>query len=331
MFKQQHFYRISRRLCIAVCVTAIGSVQGRETHAVEPPVTTLVFSPDGRAVLAASQAGVSVYDWPSCQKRRTFAFPGSNLHSLAFSPAGDRLAVAGGQPTEQGFVEIVAWPESKSILRIRSHEDSVRSVLWAGSTRLVTAGMDSDIRINAVGSESETMRDAQLLSGHSRGVETLCWLPDTDELVSAGIDQSLRVWDLASGECVRNLNQHTGAVHGIALRRGGAGLPLVASVAADRTVRFWQPTIGRMMRYVRLDAEPLCVDWLNDGKRVVVGCSDGNLRVIDFESVGVIATVPLMEGWIYAVAVHPERGEVAAAGSHGKLLVVEPAFPEVRR
>ena len=84
---------------------------------------------------------------------------------------------------------------------------------------------------------------------------------DGKTLVSAGVDQSVRVWDLESAKLIRSLNQHTKPVHALALRPTEVGLPMVASAAGDRTIRLWQPTIGRMVRYVRLDAEPLNIAW----------------------------------------------------------------------
>ena len=43
---------------------------------------------------------------------------------------------------------------------------------------------------------------------------------------------------------------------------------MVASASADRTIRIWQPTIGRLVRYVRLEAEPLSIAWLGGRFRV---------------------------------------------------------------
>jgi WD40 repeat protein len=81
-------------------------------------------------------------------------------------------------------------------------------------------------------------------------------LNDKKTLVSAAIDQSLRVLDAESGELDRSLDQHTGPVHALALRPAHKGLPMLASAAGDRSVRIWQPTIGRMIRYARLESAP---------------------------------------------------------------------------
>ncbi len=56
-------------------------------------------------------------------------------------------------------------------------------------------------------------------------------------MVSTGIDQNLRVWDLESGKLIRSLNNHTLPVPDLALRPGETGLPMAASAGEDRTVR----------------------------------------------------------------------------------------------
>ena len=101
---------------------------------------------------------------------------------------------------------------------------------------------------------------------------------------------------------------------------------MVASAAGDRTIRFWQPTIGRMMRYVRLESEPLAIAWINESI-IVAGCLDGQARVINTDDVEVLQTILGIKGWAYAVAVHPDDGTIAIAGSNGQLRQVRRQQP----
>ena len=101
---------------------------------------------------------------------------------------------------------------------------------------------------------------------------------------------------------------------------------MVATAATDRTVRFWQPTIGRLMRYVRLESEPLDIAWLNDSF-LVASCVDGRLRCVDFENVQVVEIRPAIEGWAYAITVHPEDGSLAIAGSRGQIRRITLTLP----
>ena len=280
-----------------------------------PPITSLVFSHDGKSVVACSQAGLHVYDFPTLDLKKMIKVQAHNIHDLAFSPDGDQLAVGGGNPATQGVVEIFSWPDGKSLRILREHRDSVMAIAWRDASSLVSASLDRDIILW----DLQTGTPIQRLKGHSRGVSSLCFLNDKETLVSTGVDQNLRVWDLTSGELIRSLNNHTLPVHDLALRPGDAALPMIASAGSDRTVRFWQPTIGRMVKFARLKAAPLDVAWLNAGSRIVAACADGAIRLVDPDSVEVTDEIQGLDSWAYALTVHPTDGSIVIGGPNAQI------------
>ncbi|MDD9975737.1 MAG: hypothetical protein OXU27_17130, partial [Candidatus Poribacteria bacterium] len=132
------------------------------------------------------------------------------------------------------------------------------------------------------------------------------------------------VWDLTSGELIRSMNNHTLPVHDLALRPSDAGLPVIVSAGDDRTVRFWQPTIGRMVKFARLEEAPLDTAWLNDGSKVVAVCTDGAVRFVDPDSVEVTGEIHALNGWAYSLAVHPTDGSVVVGGQNGQVRRIVP-------
>ena len=115
------------------------------------------------------------------------------------------------------------------------------------------------------------------------------------------------------------INNHTLPAHDLALRPNETGLPMVASVSDDRTVRFWQPTIGQMVKFARLKAAPLNVAWLNNGSRIVAACADGVVRLVDPDSVEVTDEIHTLNGWAYSLAVHPTDGSLVVGGPNGQV------------
>lgn len=287
---------------------------------VMPPITSLAFSPDGKSVVACSQAGLHVYDFPTLSLQRTIEVSAHNIHDLAFSPNGDQLAVGGGNPAIEGIIEIFSWPEGKSLRVLKEHQDSVTAVAWRDASSLASASLDRRILLW----DLYTGAAIQQMEGHSKGVSSLCFLSDKDILVSTGIDQSVRVWDLISGELIRSMNNHTLPVHDLALRPSDAGLPVIVSAGDDRTVRFWQPTIGRMVKFARLEEAPLDTAWLNDGSKVVAVCTDGVVRFVDPDSVEVTSEIHALNGWAYSLAVHPTDGSVVVGGQNGQVRRIIP-------
>lgn len=287
-----------------------------ELCAAEPPIIGLAFSPDGRQILAASQTGAQVFRWPSLQHERTIDVAFANLHCLAFSESGDRLAVGGGEPADLGIVEIREWPSGKKLASLEEHDDSVSAIQWVGNHRLLTASRDCMVKLWDLQQEPRLLKTFR---GHSRSITDLLVLPGGKQFVSVGEDQSLRVWAIASGELIRSLSQHTKPINAIALSPAAGRLPLVATASADKTVRFWQPTIGRMVRYIRLDAQPLALAWLEQGERLAAACTDGSVKIIDPLNVEVLRERALVDGWAYAAEV-PDDGNTLAVGGTGGAL-----------
>ena len=304
------FYRILLFAFTSVLITSLSGV------ASEPPVTALAFTPKAKYVVAVSQSGIHVFDWPKLDHRRTIKASTSNLHCLAFSPNDQYLAVGGGAPSEDGVVEVFSWPEAEPITKFVSHNDAVRSVVWRDDVRLLSGSIDRDIKLWNLNNETNPV---STLKGHSRSVDAICLIENGQTLVSTGADQSLRIWDVESGALIRSLNQHTKPINALSLKPTVTGLPMVASAARDRTIRFWQPTIGRMVRYIRLESEPLNIAWTLDGEQILASCVDGHLRVIDPVEVTVTQDLPAIDGWAYAIAIHPDDQSAAIGGVNGQI------------
>jgi WD40 repeat protein len=283
----------------------------------KPPITDIAFAPDGNSIVCCSQSGLQVLKWPDLTSMKQVDVSFDNLHCVIFSPDGKTFAVGGGYPSEQGIVEIFSWPECKPQTHFSAHDDSVVSLTWQGNRYLTSGSLDRVLKRW----DLLTAKPVRNYEGHSRGVRSARVLA-TGELVTAGNDHSVRVWDVDTGELIRTMNQHSKPIYCISVCPGSLGRPLIATAAGDRTIRFWQPTIGRMMRYIRLESEPLDLCWIND-TRLVASCADGQLRVIDSENVKVRQTIPVLKGWAYAVAAHPKDETIAIAGSNGQIRRVQ--------
>ncbi len=285
-----------------------------------PPIAAVVFAPDGKSVLAGSQAGVSVRDVESGQQLRHLSTGVENIHHLQFSPDGKSLAVAGGIPAESGVIEFLDWPSGNRRSQLQFGSDLIYGFDYApNGSRWVSASADEVCAVF----DKDAQKPSTRFTKHSRAVLASIFLPDGKTIVSASRDQTLRVWDGQSGQSIRTLHNHSRDVHALALKPLKSGLPMVASASADLTVRFWQPTIGRMVRFIRLPSEPLCIAWLADGEKIIAGCRDGKARLINPVTVQVIDTIEVTDGWLYAAGVHPtNHSEVAFGSTDGRLHVM---------
>jgi WD40 repeat protein len=296
-----------------------------------PPVVAIAVTPDGAQVVAGSQAGIQVVSLPELAAVSRLATKLEHVHDLAFSPRGDLLAVAGGSPGERGIVELWEWPAGKLQATLAAGDDVAYSVAWnAEGTQLAVASGDKSVRLMAAqGASDDTPTHSAgapvptTLRPHSAAVLAVAWLGDDNLVLSAGVDQTIRVLKPASGETVRSLDNHTGAVRDLAVRvRRRNGPTVVASAGADRTVRFWQPGIGRLVRFARLPVAPTAICWTEDAAHVLVACEDGRLRAIDYESLAITELAEHLEGWAHDVTILPGDKSALLAGERGQLRIV---------
>ena len=281
-----------------------------------PPIVALAVAPGGSKIMAASQAGVQVLAMPGLKSEQTLATHIEQVHDLAFAPAGDVLAIAGGSPGERGAVELWSWPDGKLLRTLPVGNDVAYALAWnAGGTQLAIAGADKAVDLLPAGSGAP-----RIVHPHSAAVLAVEWLPADDLVLSAGVDQTIRVIQPATGETVRSLENHTAPVRALAVRPGQQEGPvMIASAAADRTVRLWQPTIGRLVRFARLPVAATAICWTADGSHVLAACEDGHLRAIDPETVAVTDLAEHLDGWAYAVAVLPDGHSAILGGERGQL------------
>ena len=278
---------------------------------IAPPITCLTYSQDGKRIIAGSQAGISIRDSETGDVVQTVDLAMDNVHDIAFSPDYKTLIIAGGNPGETGAVELRTWPTLERQQKLLLHDDVIYSVDFSADGSHWVAGSGDEIcSVYRVRTDKPVCRFTE----HSRGVLSAVFLPNGKTIVSCSRDETLRVWNASTGENIHTLHNHSRDVNDLAVSKTESGLPMVASASGDLTVRLWQPTIGRMVRFARLSSAPLCIAWC-DREKLIAGCSDGSARLINAQTVQVERTFPIALGWIDSIAVDPTDDQRIALGT----------------
>jgi WD40 repeat protein len=286
--KSRRFLKLFVGIHFHLSILGFGWTQSRVWSQMPEPVTAAAFSPQGDKVLFGSQFGLQVWSWPDLQSLRKLNTDLRNIHDLRFSPDGHSLLVAGGSPAHEGVVEVWAWPARARTHRISDHNDLVYRVAWSESGEFwASAGADGNCLVHDARNHEKTVS----FLGHSRAVVDVVFLFRTDLIVSAGVDHTLRCWKLGSGVEVRTLDNHLSGVNAVAqqLPSRDDSPRMVATVGEDKTVRFWQPTIGRLLKFARLSTVPRAAVWATAGDRLFVGCNDGSVYAIEPHSAAVMS------------------------------------------
>lgn len=107
-------------------------------------------------------------------------------------------------------------------------------------------------------------------------------LTDGRRALSGSRDNTLRLWDLASGATLRTLQGHTDDVETVAVRADGRR---ALSGSRDQTLRLWNLGSGETLRILEGHTrEVTAVAVFADGRRALSGSRDQTLRLWDLAS-----------------------------------------------
>ena len=258
----------------------------------------------------------------------------AGVSSLAFGPDGTTLVSAGWDE------RIVVWDLTAQRPRARllgRHTDDVKSIaIGAGGRTLVSGGCGQHGRLCEQGEirfwDLESFEAlGPPVGGHGSWVNSVALTPDGLTLATASSDDTIRLWDLASGETTpptasRELTGHESWVVRVAFSPDGRRL---ASASWDDTVRLWDTSTGRQIG-APLEGHTSSVHALAfdpGGRLLASGGSDG-VRLWDAVT-GELVAEPLVldHGSVNSLALGPAGGRLAAATKSGVVLLWDLAEP----
>ena len=294
-----------------------------------PPITALAVSPDGSLLVVGRPRALEWIRPAGKERSGTNPLPLPKITSLAFQHPGQRLWVAGGVPGESGLVLALDLPDFREARRIQVPGDLVQAVVPSPNGRWLAWTDGSDVRLESMVPGTTANPTPSLLRGHSARVLGLAWSPDGCLLTSVASDRSVKVWTTTQESPLRTFNHHTETPHAVAFQPG-ATIPTCATGGDDRTVRVWQPSIGRMVRIVRNhDAPILALAYAPDGRHLYTADASGTVRRVDAASDQVLGTWAASEDWIHAIGVHPQGQWIATGDARGALRLWTPGGQEI--
>jgi len=158
------------------------------------PALQLAFSPDSN-LFATSPNRYKIQIWDIKEQKFSFEFNTSftgAVNALAFSPDG--VTLASGH--YDGAIRF--WDLRTGVTVLTSNTDEViQSMVFSPDGRILATGgsfQNSLIRLWSAG----TGTLLRTLEGHTNGVSNLAFSPDSQHLVSASYDGTIRLWGIRS-------------------------------------------------------------------------------------------------------------------------------------
>jgi WD40 repeat protein len=315
------------------------------------PITALAFSPDNKFLAAGSYGQVVIWDLTKAEPARVLTNVLGAVNDARFSPKGDILAVAGGQPSAKGDLKLYQTSDWKLLATLRGHDDVVFSIAFSpDGKRLASASFDQSVRLwNVQADRREGDRregeapaepgkapDDKRLGGslalpknlalpthaplrvyhhHSDFVYAVAFSPDGKQLVSASKDRTVVLFDVETGKSVFTYSGMEQDVMAVAFHPDGKS---IISSGFESNIYRWSPEtgekIGKVVTGHGIATHELA--YSKDGKRFVSAGADRTVRSYD-GATGAMLKVFSVGSVCYSVAISADNKRVASGSFDG--------------
>ncbi len=200
-----------------------------------PEIPSIAFSPDGKTLAATDQRGASLFD--AVSGREVLRFPRFNrtVRNLAFAQDGKTLAAVYGHG-------VLLWDVATGREKHKLDHLQVVEAAVFGPEGKTLATVDSlggfGVWDLVTGRRMRDFRGVRAPDEERQGGTSLAFLPDGKTLAATlDGDETVQIWDIATGQLRRRLQGHAGEVNAVTLSPDGKTL---ASSSDDGTTLLWE-------------------------------------------------------------------------------------------
>ena len=242
------------------------------------------------------------------------------IHSeLAYSPDGRWAAFSSENgkidiwDLESGACRVRLGPNSKGIGAFDISPD-VKRIFISESIPASDLDPTTDVTIRVW--DPFSARELLPLHGHKGNISCLLTLPNKSRVLSASLDNSIRLWDSSSGATVKAMqtgNSEHDAAFSLAVTHAGNE---AVSGHLDGSVRIWDLKKGICLAVLRGHSRKVTsVQVMPDNRHAISGSNDMTIRIWDLSARRCVATLEGHADKVPSVAVSPNGKLIASAGN----------------
>ena len=292
------------------------AVEAHDAGVVRPASPALVIegAPPGAQIFVDDQLTAST-DLEGQAKISTLA-PGQ--HRL-------RLRLNGYEDYDQG-IDLSAGQTSRVVAKLEPFELPILAAPAKPPSLAVTATPPPVVRSTKVANPDFVLD--RTLKGHSSWVTAVAFSADGQRLASGSWDQTVKFWDVPSGEKLGSLASKMKEVQTLAFSRDGHWL---ATENSANTVTLWDATTGREIRTLPGN-KPLGVlgsNWVYsiafspDGRWLATGVDDKTVRLWDVKTGRAVRDLEAPRRSVIYIAFSPDGRWLASGGDDKTIRIWE--------
>lgn len=277
----------------------IAVLQGHE-HVIK----AINYTPDGKYLVSASSDG-AIKIWDLKKKRVRGALHGHELavNALAIAPNGTLVASA----SSDGSVRIWDLNTEKEITRFDKYQGSLRSLAFAPNSRLLAVANDANIELWDIIARQKLTT----FSGHIRLVESVEFSRDGNLLISGGVDETIRFWDINKKGLAGKISAPSHCINTLSSSVDG----ILATGGKDYTIRLWDVTSQSELAILEgHEASIRAIAFSSRGDYLVSADWDGFIKLWDTATGVSVFSIEGHESAVLTVDFSPDEKQIATAG-----------------
>ncbi|PKO19197.1 MAG: hypothetical protein CVU39_01205 [Chloroflexi bacterium HGW-Chloroflexi-10] len=238
---------------------------------------TLAISPDGRIAVSGINPTARIYDTSSGQEIRSLSGHTDSVVSAAFSGDGKWLVTGSWDNTARVW-EVAT---GKSMLLLSGRAFSTGAVAFSPDGTKVLTGS------NTARLWSITMDKQQQTISAPAGVTTFALSPDGNTILVGDVDGNTGLWDLGTGQLLRNFSNGGANITSVAFSPDGSLVAVPALNINSASVKLYDPLTGELLKTFTADSlQPQIgvLSFSSDSKMIFVSYFDSTARLWDIAS-----------------------------------------------
>ncbi|MHC0064405.1 WD40 domain-containing protein [Nostoc sp. UIC 10890] len=201
--------------------------------------------------------------------------------------------------------------------------NKLKHTIWAqhrSDTRIQTsATLQQAVYLKPNEPKENRAIEVNTLEGHSKGVNSVAYSPNGQQLASASYDKTIKIWNVSSGQLLKTLTGHSSWVYSVAYSPNRQQL---ASASDDKTIKIWDVSSGQLLKTLTGHSDRVySIAYSTNGQQLASASRDKTIKIWDVSSGQLLKTLTGHSSSVISVA-YSSNGQQLASASVDKTIKI---------